>query len=111
MRIFSEVVVNDILPVYRSLLSKELKQRGLSQEKIASLISVSQPAVSQYLRGIRGSKSIESNDAVMDIIRNCASKAESNNVYKIDEFKSFCSVVIANKLIPNTSHIEDCNSI
>lgn len=107
MRIFSEVLANDILPIYRSLLAKELSEKGLSQEKIASMIFVTQPAVSQYLRGVRGFKSFERNETLMELVKSSAGKAGGQNVYKIDEFRQFCRLVIDNKLIPNVSHIED----
>ena len=104
MKTYSEVVANDIIPLFRSLVAEEMKERGASQEKIASTMCVSQPAVSQYLRGIRVRKRMKNDEAIL-LIRNLIEK--EGNIYKSDEFKEFCSLVIRKKLIPNTEHIDD----
>lgn len=54
MRLPCERVVNDALPIVRSLLARDLKDKGYSQTEIADLLDVTQPAVSQYLSASRG---------------------------------------------------------
>jgi hypothetical protein len=50
-----EVVVRDILPAIRAMLVKELIERHrLSQVEVARKLGITQPAVSQYLRMLRG---------------------------------------------------------
>jgi len=50
-----EVVVKDILPAIRAMLVKELiEHHHLSQVEVASKLGITQPAVSQYLRMLRG---------------------------------------------------------
>jgi predicted transcriptional regulator len=51
---FSEVVVADILPGLRALLAKELAKQGLNQQQAATKLGVTQAAVSQYRRELRG---------------------------------------------------------
>jgi predicted transcriptional regulator len=53
-----EVVVKEILPAIRAMLVKELIDRHrLSQVEAAQKLGITQPAVSQYLRMLRGSSS------------------------------------------------------
>lgn len=54
MRTVYEIIV-DILPALRSAIARELVGTyGMSQAQVAEIMSVSQPAVSQYLNSIRG---------------------------------------------------------
>jgi predicted transcriptional regulator len=57
MRCRCEVAVQDILPIARSLLAKKLLDAyGMSQTEAAKKMGVSQPAISQYKKDIRGCK-------------------------------------------------------
>ena len=50
-----EVVVKDVLPAIRAMLVKELVERHqLSQVEVARKLGITQPAVSQYMRMLRG---------------------------------------------------------
>ncbi|WP_435098304.1 thiamine-phosphate synthase family protein [Halarchaeum sp. P4] len=51
MRFLEEVVVEEFLPTYRSLLAAALRERGLTQQAVADLLGVSQSAVSKYAKG------------------------------------------------------------
>lgn len=54
MRFDSEVTVNQVLPAIRSIIARELHSSyGFTQEEIARCLSVTQPAVSQYLNRSR----------------------------------------------------------
>ncbi len=55
----SEPIVNEILPALRSIVAQELQAKGYSQNEIATLLEVTQPAVSQYLNEERGTQAIE----------------------------------------------------
>jgi len=59
MRFLEEVVVDEFLPTYRSLLAAALRERGLTQQAVADLLGVSQSAVSKYAKG-----EVATNDAV-----------------------------------------------
>lgn len=55
MRPPCEVVVKEVLPAIRAMLVKELIERHrLSQVEVAHKLGITQPAVSQYLRMLRG---------------------------------------------------------
>jgi predicted transcriptional regulator len=50
-----EFAVKSIVPAFRSLVARELVETfNFKQEKIAELLEVTQPAISQYTRNIRG---------------------------------------------------------
>lgn len=50
-----EVVVKSVLPAIRAMLVKELVERyHLNQAEVARKLGITQPAVSQYLRMLRG---------------------------------------------------------
>lgn len=51
MRFVEEVVVEEFLPTFRSLLAGELRERGLTQQAVAETLGVSQSAVSKYAQG------------------------------------------------------------
>jgi hypothetical protein len=49
-----EVVCLEILPAARAYIANRLAEKGLPQMKIAELMGLTQPAVSQYRRKMRG---------------------------------------------------------
>jgi predicted fused transcriptional regulator/phosphomethylpyrimidine kinase/predicted transcriptional regulator len=61
MKFVEEVVVEEFLPTFRSLLAADLRDRGLTQHEVAELLGVSQSAVSKYAHG-----EVTVNDAVAD---------------------------------------------
>src|SRR6056297_1052552 len=61
MRFIEEVVVDEFLPTYRSLLAEALRERGLTQSEVAELLGISQSAVSKYVHG-----EVERNEQLLD---------------------------------------------
>ena len=59
MKFVEEVVAEEFLPTFRSLLAADLRERGLTQHEVAELLGVSQSAVSKYAHG-----EVTVNDAV-----------------------------------------------
>jgi predicted fused transcriptional regulator/phosphomethylpyrimidine kinase/predicted transcriptional regulator len=51
MRFVEEVVVEEFLPTFRSLLAEALRERGFTQHEVAEALGVSQSAVSKYVHG------------------------------------------------------------
>ncbi|WP_336000041.1 thiamine-phosphate synthase family protein [Halorientalis halophila] len=51
MRFIEEVVVEEFLPTFRSMLAEALRERGLTQSEVAELLGISQSAVSKYVHG------------------------------------------------------------
>ncbi|NKE34410.1 helix-turn-helix domain-containing protein [Natronococcus sp. JC468] len=51
MQFVEEIVVDEFLPTFRSLLAGELRERGLTQSEVATVLGISQSAVSKYAHG------------------------------------------------------------
>ncbi|MEF8774266.1 MAG: thiamine-phosphate synthase family protein [Halobacteriales archaeon] len=51
MRFVEEVVVENFLPTFRSMLAEEFRARGLTQQEVAEHLGISQSAVSKYAHG------------------------------------------------------------
>lgn len=59
MRFESEIVSDEILPAIRKIIADRLQNDyGYTQEEIAAKLDVTQPAVSQYLKGKRSDSDI-----------------------------------------------------
>jgi predicted fused transcriptional regulator/phosphomethylpyrimidine kinase/predicted transcriptional regulator len=61
MRFIEEVVVEEFLPTFRSLLAEALRERGLTQSAVADHLGISQSAVSKYVHG-----DVDRNAALLD---------------------------------------------
>lgn len=51
MKFVEEVVVEEFLPTFRSMLAEDLRERGLTQSEVAEMLGISQSAVSKYAHG------------------------------------------------------------
>ncbi|MFC5970719.1 thiamine-phosphate synthase family protein [Halomarina salina] len=60
MKFVEEVVVDEFLPTFRSMLAEDLRERGLTQSEVAALLGISQSAVSKYAHG-----DVERNERVL----------------------------------------------
>ncbi|MEM3833671.1 MAG: helix-turn-helix domain-containing protein [Thermoprotei archaeon] len=50
-----EIIAKAVIPALRAMIAKELIEKyGLTQQSAAKLLNVSQAAISNYMRGIRG---------------------------------------------------------
>ena len=60
MKFVEELVVEEFLPTFRSLLAEALRERGLTQNEVAEHLGISQSAVSKYVHG-----EVERNERIM----------------------------------------------
>jgi predicted fused transcriptional regulator/phosphomethylpyrimidine kinase/predicted transcriptional regulator len=51
MKFIEEIVVDEFLPTFRSLLAERLRERDLTQSEVAEVLGISQSAVSKYAHG------------------------------------------------------------
>jgi len=82
MKSLFELLVQDVLPTARSLIAKKLiSDYGLSQKQAAEKLGISQPAISQYNKNIRGVKNylFQEKDAT-DFIDDLTKKIANNEV-------------------------------
>ena len=61
MKFIEEVVVDEFLPTYRSMLAADLRDRGFTQSEVAQALGISQSAVSKYAHG-----DVARNDDILD---------------------------------------------
>ena len=66
-----ESAAKNKVPAIKAKLAKELKKKGCSQKEIATILGVTEAAVSQYLSGKRAKQKKESKDNVKDIPEIC----------------------------------------
>lgn len=51
MKFVEEIVVEEFLPTFRSMLAERLREGGLTQSEVADILGISQSAVSKYAHG------------------------------------------------------------
>ncbi len=119
MKPYCEIVSQSVLPGLRALIAKELMEKHkMTQGKVAEKLGVSQAAISQYYRAVRGSKTtfLQDNKEVRKYIQEIAGRiasGELNYLSSIDEFCKICKIIRKNKLIcemhKKASNLKDCN--
>ncbi len=94
MKFEAEIVTEELLPAVRKIIALRLhRDYGYTQEEIAAKLDVTQPAVSQYLKGKRSDEEIVEkmkDDPQVDIILDDA----VSNAAKDKEFASDIAQVI-----------------
>lgn len=87
-----ELAVRDILPAVRALIVIKLRERGYKQKEIASLLGLTQPAVSYYLNKRRAKKIIllQKNERVMNEINEFVEKLLNGSLDQSEISKEFC---------------------
>ncbi|GAA0652949.1 thiamine-phosphate synthase family protein [Salarchaeum japonicum] len=69
MKFVEELVVEEFLPTFRSMLAADLRERGLTQQAVADVLGVSQSAVSKYATGdVARNEELAEDDRVRDLV-------------------------------------------
>jgi len=69
MRFVEEIVVEEFLPTFRSLLAEELRGHGYTQEEIGVALGISQSAVSKYVHGdIEQNERLREDEQVRELV-------------------------------------------
>jgi len=95
MKPFCEIIVSDVLPALRALITAELsKTYGLTQVQISRKLGITQPAVSQYRSELRGNnvRVISSNEKVMALVRKLAGEIALSGPDATRVHKSICAI-------------------
>jgi predicted transcriptional regulator len=87
-----EVAVKSVIPALRALVAKELTQKhNLKQNDAASLLGITQAAVSKYNRNVRGRViEIEKIDDIQQIVLEIVELLTSNSVSRNAVVHRFC---------------------
>lgn len=95
MKPFCEVIVFEVLPAVRALVARELLvKHKLSQRRTARLLGVSQPAVSQYKRDLRGFKTelFSKNPGLKSMVERMAEGMAKGEIKDFQATLSFCEL-------------------
>ncbi len=91
-----ESISKKAIPTLRAILVKKLHQKhNLTQTEIAEKLGITQPAVSQYLKSIRGNENLEiklKNGKIYEKIESFAKKIKENHLSKEEKIKKFCEI-------------------
>jgi predicted fused transcriptional regulator/phosphomethylpyrimidine kinase/predicted transcriptional regulator len=84
MKFVEEVVVEEFLPTYRSLLAADLRERGLTQSDVADLLGISQSAVSKYATGaVEVNDRVAEDDRVRDLVERVGEGLASGELSRV----------------------------
>ena len=73
MKFVEEVVVEEFLPTFRSMLAEALRDRGLTQHEVAETLGISQSAVSKYAHGeVSRRAEVLDDDRVQELVEEVA---------------------------------------
>jgi predicted transcriptional regulator len=91
-----EIAVKCLLPVLRATVVKELAEtHHFKQQEIASLLGVTQTAVSYYIRNIRGKAiDIEEHEELMALTQNIAKKLATGKVSPLEFRRRVCETCL-----------------
>ncbi len=83
-RPISDIIIKEVVPAMRAYIAKKLVEAyGLSQKQAAQKLGTTQPAISQYKRGVRGYKASSlflQNQQVVDNLNNLAKTIATSEV-------------------------------
>jgi predicted transcriptional regulator len=95
MKPYCETVVQVVLPTIRALIAKDLIEKyKFTQQDAASKLGLTQSAISQYLRNLRGSKIkiLEKDKEINKQIEKFASRIASGELNSSNTLIPFCNI-------------------
>jgi len=94
MKPMCETTVSQVLPFIRALVAKRMVEGyGLSQSKAAEKLGMSQPAISQYSRELRGSRSaLMEYPKLLDMVNSMARGISDGSLNQEGATLEFCKI-------------------
>jgi hypothetical protein len=95
MRPACEIMAKHVLPAVRVVIVKKLvEEHGMKQTEVAKRLGITQPAVSQYLNKLRGSKyqAMLKKYNIMPVVNELADKIASGKLKDKDFSKVYCYI-------------------
>jgi hypothetical protein len=81
MKFVEEVVVEEFLPTFRSMLAEALRERGFTQREVAEALGISQSAVSKYAHGqVSRREAFLDDERVQDLVERVADGLASGDL-------------------------------
>ena len=108
----AEIESKSLIPALRAILAKDLaKKHNIREDEISRLLGVTQAAVSNYIRGVRGDpKLIEKlleEKQVVNMITEISDNLASDNAYtplSLSKFIGLCNYIKSSLLICDIHH-------
>lgn len=94
MKLFCETIFDDTLPAVRAIITNEMiKTYGMNQFEVAQKLGITQPAVSQYLSGLRGKRvrQLVSSSKLMEWIKQLTADIVSGRVKLHEKICEICA--------------------
>lgn len=95
MKPYCEIVAQYVVPTMRALIAKRLMEKyKLTQQAAALKLGLTQSAVSQYMRNLRGAKikSIEKDAAISKEIDVFVDEIAAGNISSLKTLDDFCKI-------------------
>ena len=93
-----EVAVKTLIPVIKALVAKDLTEtHKLKQADIARLLGSTQPAISQYLRGVRGKSLSLDGEEIEEVIHKISGALARGDAKRQDIMRDFCRACITSR--------------
>ncbi len=111
MKTFCEIIISDFLPTIRALITQELiNNYNLNQIEVAKKLGVTQPAISYYIRNIRGNKTdvMKTNEKLMDIVKKTASDIANGSDAPI-EIQNICKFLKDESILTDKEKLKCCS--
>ncbi len=85
MKFVEELVVEEFLPTFRSMLAGALRERGHTQNEVAAALGISQSAVSKYVHGeVEENDRIRTDSRVADLVEHLADGLASGEMTPVE---------------------------
>jgi len=118
MKPYCEIASQYLLPTLRALVAKTLMEKHkMTQQDTASKLGLTQSAISQYMRQLRGSKIKTIDKDILDEIDKFSGRiasGELNSFTALDAFCNICKIARRKKIlcehhIKYFPDLKDCN--
>ena len=84
MKFIEEIVVEEFLPTFRSMLAERLRERGLTQSEVAAILGISQSAVSKYAHGeVARNERVLCDERVSDLADDLADRLANDDLTQV----------------------------
>ena len=94
MKFIEEIVVEQFLPTVRSMLAEALRERGLTQSEVATILGISQSAVSKYAHGeVARNERVLADERVRELVTDLADGLASGDMRPVAALVE-CEVLI-----------------
>lgn len=111
MKTFCEIVVSDFLPAMRALVAKELiNTYHMTQTEVAKKMGMTQPAISYYLRELRGTKVkvLEKNEKLIEFVKTTAAQIATDR-HQVVNMHEICKHLRDQNILTDREKLQCCS--